>query len=177
MTNPLTTREEYFPVHPIPAHKQDELCLLISNGISEEDACAQAVVPYCDFLAAEFTDANFFNKLKSAFTKRADHWAHKVMKDIDETPTKDEAPGKKLQFEKLKWLAKIDNPEKYGEKVTNTMDVTHNINISVKNMSVADAKKILNDDPFSIPLEAEYQRENEKIVEASIIEKPKEYTL
>jgi len=33
------------------------------------------------------------------------------------TLNKDDVPGEKLIFDKLKWLAEVDNPEKYGTKV------------------------------------------------------------
>lgn len=142
--------------------------MLIANGIDEEEACAQAVVPYPDFMAAEFTNQDFMNKLQAAVKRRGDYWAHKVMKTIDEEVTKDEAPGKKIQFEKLKWLAKIDNPDKYGEKSTQTIDIRHNISHTMKNMSIADARKILNADPFSV---------KEEPIEAELVDKPKEYSL
>lgn len=122
-----------------------------------------AVVPYSDFSAAELMDGKFQEKLKNAERKRADHWMHKVVSDIDTVVGKDEAPGKKLQFEKLKWLAKIDNPEKYGDKVSTSIDIQHSIQISTKNMSVADARKILAEDPFSVPLEADYRVLEEEI--------------
>lgn len=174
LTNPV--EDEYIPLPyiPLPMPKLEEVFLYMANGLSEEDACHQASVAPSTFSFQCSFDLKLQEKMSAAIKKRADHWAHKVMKDIDDIPTKEEAHGKKLQFDKLKWLAEIDNPDKYGPKSKQTVDVTHNIQISTKNMSIEEAKKILNNDPFSVPLDADYRTLEEEI---SKEKPPKEYSL
>lgn len=167
----LPAKREPYEVRPVPPEKQEHFCRLISEGVPEDLALAEAVIPFCDYLAAT-TDSRFQDMITNAQKLRADHWFGKIISDADFAPDKDSAPGEKLKFERLKYLAEIDNPDKYGPKTKQTVDHTHNIQISVKNLSVADAKKILEEDPFSVPLEADY-----RTIEAEITKPRKEYSL
>lgn len=142
------------PILPIPVAKQEELCRLIANGeMDEEEACHQVAIGLTDFSFMKFQSPEFVDRLDQAYKKRADHWHKKVMKSADDIPDKEFASGAKLQFEKLKWLAEIDNPDKYGKKSSTTVDINHNIHLSMKKMTTAEALKILQEDPFAIPAE------------------------
>lgn len=167
--------DNYLVKHP---ELVTELLSLVSQGIPIDDAVAQLAIPASHFAIYEMMSPTFLALHREALKKRADHWANKVIRTVDEVVTKEEAQGKKLQFEKLKWLAEMDNPDKYGKKTNTTVDIQHNIQFSVKNMSVSDAKKILNDDPFSIPLEADYKILNDQVAtEAVTVIEKKEYSL
>lgn len=154
MEHPLTRNTE---VKFLTKAQREYILEVMSKGVDPEDACATMCIPYSSYLITTI-ESSFAEGIEEAKKKRADYWYGKIMKDVDVIPSKEDAPGSKLKFEKLKWLAKIDNPEKYGDKVSTSVDITHNINLSVKNMSISDAKKILEDDPFSVPLEADYRK-------------------
>jgi len=100
--------------------------------------------------------------LEESRKKRADTWADTIVsKTIDqdhlsrtgEIRTVDIDEGKigveKLNFEKLKYLASIDNPDKYGQRIKQVSEIkTHNI-LEIKGLSPKEAMNILRSDPFA----------------------------
>jgi hypothetical protein len=143
---------------PIPEDKQEDIFSLIAQGeMDEEEACHQVSVSVTDFRYQKTTDQAFNDKLQIAYQKRADHWHKLIMKDVKTIHGKDEAAGAKLQFEKLKYLAEIDNPEKYGKKTSAEININHNVVHSLKKMSTQEAIDILTKDPFAMPIAAEFK--------------------
>jgi hypothetical protein len=77
------------------------------------------------------------------------------MLDITRTLPSLEVPAEKLYFEKLQYLAKADNPERYSGS-------GKGVNIAInlgefKLLNPEDAKKALAADPFAEPIEAEFE--------------------
>ena len=63
--------------------------------------------------------------------------------------------AEKLKFEQRKYLAAIDNPDKYAEKSKKEIDLNINIFQEMRELPVAEARKLLASvDPFAI-VEAE----------------------
>lgn len=102
---------------------------------------------------------SFREALEEAKKLRADVWFNGIVKSVaDKSITKDEVPTEKLKFEQRKYLAAIDNPEKYSEKIKHQLDVNVNIFQEMKDLSHADVKKIMSSaDPFAIPIEVEFE--------------------
>lgn len=101
----------------------------------------------------------FREALEDAKKQRADVWFNGVVESVaDKNLTKDDVPAAKLKFEQRKYLAAIDNPEKYSEKVKHQLDVNVNIFQEMKDLSHSDVKKIMNaSDPFAVPIEVEFE--------------------
>jgi len=106
---------------------------MIAGGADEQTVCDHFKVKRGTFVQWIIQYPQFESAVKEARKQRADSFRSIIQDrmyadelDEDDTPTgkkimrtlyKDEVPGEKLIFEKLKWLAEMDNPEKYGTKV------------------------------------------------------------
>jgi len=106
---------------------------MIAGGADEQSVCEHFKVKRGTFVQWIVKYPQFDNAVKEARRQRADSFRsiiHERMytdevddigmstgKKVIRTLYKDEVPGEKLIFEKLKWLAEMDNPEKYGAKV------------------------------------------------------------
>ena len=59
-----------------------------------------------------------FDSAIDEMRKHRAEWVRDMVADnLDKVPDKEDIPGLKLQFDKIKWLAKVDNPELYSDKV------------------------------------------------------------
>jgi hypothetical protein len=136
--------------------KLPDLLDLIRSGYTENKACAELQIPERLYYTMVIMDQNLADQIEKAKELRADVWISKIIAGVDDQISKDDAPGEKLRFEKLKYLARVDNPNKYGEKSSVQVDVQHSISAALKTMTIADAKKILDEeDPYAAPIEAE----------------------
>jgi len=112
---------------------------MISGGADEKSVCDHFGVRRGTFVQWMITFPQFESAVKEARKQRADSYRSVIHErlytdeikyegpdDLEGTPTgkkvlrvihKDDVPSEKLMFDKLKWLAEIDNPEKYGTKV------------------------------------------------------------
>lgn len=166
------------PILPIPVEMQEEVCRLIASGeFTEDEAVARACTPQSHFEFWKGLDQGLADRLDAAYKKRAAHWHDKIMKGVDDIPDKEYAAGAKLQFEKLKYLAEIDDPDRFGKKSTATIDIKHSVVHTIKKMTTKEALQILSDDPFSSPVEAEFKEMVEEDPIKGIPPKPKEYSL
>lgn len=85
---------------------------------------------------------------------RADVWFNEIAKSANKTIEKDAVPAEKLKFEQRKYLAAIDNPDRYSEKVSHKLDVNVNIFQEMKDLPQREVQRLLKaSDPF---IEAEY---------------------
>lgn len=134
---------------------------LISQGYTEGKALQVLEVDWLDFFELCAKDEDFRKGIEDARKQRAEVWVGKIMDSVDpkfielddgtkveRIPGKDETAHRKLEFEKLKFLAKADNPERYGEAAGKGNKVEINLN-DFKLLQPSEAIKVLNNDPFN----------------------------
>lgn len=142
-----------------------EFLELISSGMTEPRALAYLGFPRPTYIQLLLKDADFKEQVELAKKARADIFYEKIVDSVDEELTKNDVPGAKLRFEKLKYAAAIDNPDKYGEKSKTTLDINMNIFQEMKELPMSEAKKILEGvNPFAI--EAEYTTVEDEMEDA-----------
>lgn len=135
---------------------------LISQGYVEKVALETLNFPRGMYLRLLMEDTDFNISVENARKVRADFWVAKIAQDIDTDYEKDEIPNQRLKFDKLQFLAKADNPDKYGNNSKSKLDI--NIDLTqFKLLPPEEAMKALNSDPFA-----------PKIIEAEIVEKEDE---
>lgn len=126
---------------------------LISSGYIESKALDVLEISRGHFLKLCLEDTDFMVSLDEARKCRADFWVSKIIQDVDAEYTKDEIPNQRLRFDKLQFLAKADNPERYGNN-SKKLDISIDLG-QFKLLSPEDAVKSLSKDPFA-PIEVEY---------------------
>lgn len=131
---------------------KEKYLTLISSGSVEKLALEQSGLKKSTYIRLLLDDADFAKSVELARKNRADHWIEEIAKDYDVAYDKDEVPGQKLIFDKLAYLAKADNPERYGGS---GKGVNLSINLGeFKMLPPEEAKKALANDPFAV--DAEY---------------------
>jgi hypothetical protein len=133
---------------------------LILEGKSERQVLLELNIPYSEYILFLTKSKKFCEDLEIAKKKRADVWFSKIIEDVDRVADKDEVGGERLRFDKLKYLAAIDSPEKYSERSKETPEIKLTLN-DFKGLSTEDAKKILENDPFSV-VDAEFSPKAEE---------------
>lgn len=124
---------------------------LISEGYSEYKALQELNFPRGLYLMLMSEDGKFNEQVSEVRKLRADYWVAKIVEDVDVVPNKDEVAGERLRFDKLQFLAKADNPEKYGN---NNKKVDINIDMTkFKLLQPEEAIKALAADPFAIEVD------------------------
>lgn len=99
-------------------------------------------------------DGEFKENIAEAKKARADVFYEKIVDSVETVLEKDEVAAAKLRIDTLKYLAAIDNPDKYSEKVKHSMDVNINIFQEIKDLPAAEAKRLINSaDPFTVDAE------------------------
>ncbi len=130
-------------------------------------------VDWLDFFELCAKDPEFRTDIENARKNRADRWVDKIAVSIDKKytvevespegliqtferpPNKDELGRDKLDFEKLKFLAQADNPEKYASGGKPKVNIEFDMS-DFKLLTTQEAAKVLNNDPFARPpIEAE----------------------
>lgn len=104
-------------------------------------------------------DPEFIKKIEEARKSRAEFWVSKIAEGIDVIHDPKEVPGHKLRMEKLVFLAKADNPERYGTGKTRV-----DISLDLKQFRLLppeEAVKALANDPFAIEVEFTEVKEDE----------------
>lgn len=161
-----------------PTFKSDYL-RLIASGQVETNALKILEVDWIDFFEVCSKDPTFRANIDEARKQRADRWVdeiaesltHKyydrgdiegVVTEIERPPNKDELGRDKLHFEKRKFLAQADNPEKYSQGAKPKISVEFDMS-DFKLLSMDEAKKVLHADPFAMnAIEAEYTNQENK---------------
>lgn len=144
---------------------KDKLFSLISSGMSDRKAAALLGFDDLKYSLLLANQSDVAEVVADAIKARADYWVDRVMETATYEYTKEEVPSAKLQFEKLKYLASIDNPDKYSEK-NSKQDVNVNV-FDIKTITDAKALKAIKDDPFAV--EAEYSVKPDEIVEEDLL--------
>ena len=125
---------------------------LITNGYSENVALEKLQFNKGLYIKSLVEDRDFVKNLEEARKIRADFWVAKIAQTVDLDYSKDEIGSERLKFDKLQFLAKADNPDKYGN---NSKKVDISIDLKqFKLLPPEEAVKALASDPFAI--DAEY---------------------
>lgn len=95
----------------------------IAEGADEQTACDLVRIKRGTLVKWIIQYPEFEKAIKTAKEMRADVYKSKIadmVLDANGKPIerdKDEVPSVKANFDMLKWLASVDNPDKYGQKV------------------------------------------------------------
>jgi len=139
-----------------------DLLDMIAGGADEQSVCDHYKVRRGTFVQWMIRYPQFENAVVEARKQRADSFrsiihdrlyidevdeeGEKTGKKVIAAHHKDHVPGEKLIFEKLKWLAEMDNPEKYGAKVKheggNIMPVQIVVDTGIKKASEESGKVV-----------------------------------
>lgn len=121
---------------------------LISDGHTETVALQKLQFPKALYLKLLLEDIDFAQDVEAARKLRADFWVNKIAATVDMDVSKDEVGSERLKFDKLQFLAKADNPDKYGN---NSKKVDINIDLGkFKLLPPEEALRSLSADPFAI---------------------------
>lgn len=131
--------------------KKQEFLDRIASGQTDGQALSDMNFPQASYILLISKNAEFREMVENAKKVRADKWFEEIIKSSNNPSlSKEDVPVEKLKFEQRKYLAAIDNPDKYGERVKHQHDVTLNIFTEMKNMSSSEARQILSSaDPFN----------------------------
>jgi hypothetical protein len=131
--------------------KKEDFLELIRSGYTEPKALK---VLDCDrgiYSLACIKHKDFDEAVLEAKKQRADVFYEKIVDSVEVVLEKDEVPAAKLRVDTLKYLAAIDNPDKYSEKVKHQHDVNVNIFQEIKDLPASRAKELIREsDPFAI---------------------------
>lgn len=137
-------------------NKKSQYLEWIASGETEASALIKCDLSKATYVRLLTDDPDFAKQVENARKHRADHWIGMIAADVSDTRHMDaqSVPAEKLYFDKLQFLAKADNPDRYSGS-------GKGVNISVnlgefKLLSPADAQKALASDPFAEPIEVEY---------------------
>jgi hypothetical protein len=134
--------------------KREHYIDLIATGNTEKQALQVAGIERHTYLRLLSENPDFAKQVELARKQRAEHWIGKVIEGVDELPEQNEVAGEKLRFDKLQFLAKADNPDRYS---SGGKGVNVSINLGeFRLLNPADAAKALAADPFAVPIEAEF---------------------
>lgn len=127
---------------------------LITNGYIETKALEELGLSRGVFIRYCMEDPDFVKQVEEARIHRADYWVSKIAEKIDYIPEPKDVPGEKFRFEKLCYLAKADNPDRYGSNSKSKVDISIDLK-QFKLLAPDAAVKALASDPFAI-IEAEF---------------------
>jgi hypothetical protein len=134
---------------------------LISNGYTETVALKQLSFPKALYIKLLVEDLDFIADVEKARKLRADFWVSKIAETVDHDYSKDEIGSERLKFDKLQFLAKADNPDKYGN---NSKKLDVNIDIKQFKLLPPDlALKSLQSDPFAIEADFVELKDEDKL--------------
>lgn len=140
---------------------KDEILRRIVQGESEHKICTDLDIPMTLLVDELVANQEFADALTKARSIRSEKWVGNIVNLVQsETGApiihdKDDVPGVKLAIDTFKWLAKVDNPQRYGEKVD--IDVKTTNIYELKGLSVSEALSIIKNDPFAPKdIDAEY---------------------
>jgi hypothetical protein len=131
---------------------------LIASGSTEPEALATLGYKSPTYVLLLTKNVEFREAVAEAKKHRADVWFNGIVDSArDSTISKEDVPVEKLKFEQRKYLAAIDNPDKYAERSKNAIDINLNIFQEMKDLPIAEAKKLLREaDPFAQAVEVEF---------------------
>jgi hypothetical protein len=125
----------------------------IASGYIETKALSDLGISKAQFVRLCVENPEFVKDIEEARRHRAEFWVSKIAGSVDDVYDPKEVSGEKLRMEKLVFLAKADNPDRYGTGKTKV-----DISIDLKQFKLLppdEAVKALAADPFAV-VEAEY---------------------
>lgn len=127
---------------------------LIATGLVESKALAECGLSKSTYIRILSDDPDFAKQVESARKHRADVWVEKIASGVDDLPEQNEVAAEKLRFDKLQFLAKADNPDRYSGS-------GKGVNIAInlgefRLLKPEEAAKALAADPFAEPIEVVY---------------------
>jgi hypothetical protein len=126
---------------------------MISHGYIETLVLKELDLSRGQYVRLCHDDPEFVKNIEESRKHRAEFWVSKIAEDVDSEFTSAEVPSQKLKFEKLVFLAKADNPERYGTGKTK-IDISLDLK-QFKLLPPEEAMKALYADPFAVAIEAE----------------------
>ena len=135
----MTEKDDRALVQPPKKLKNNaiEILDMISEGADEKSVCDHFSIRRGTFVQWMITFPQFENAVIEARKQRADSYRSIIQRRMcDDSGNivaidKEDVPGEKLIFEKLKWLAEVDNPEKFGTRVKHEGNMTMPVQIVV----------------------------------------------
>lgn len=123
----------------------------IASGETEAKILKRLNIEWIDFFETLADDPQFRKDIEEARKHRAEVWVDRIVSsiDTDDEVTAAQVPALKLEFEKLKFLAGADNPDRYG---TAAKGAKVDVNVDFKQFQLLppkEALKVLQDDPFN----------------------------
>ncbi len=126
----------------------------IASGYIESKALSDLGISRSQFIRICHENPDFVKDIEEARKHRAEFWVSKIANSVDEAYDPKDVSGEKLRMEKLVFLAKADNPDRYGTGKTK-VDISLDLK-QFKLLPPDEAVKALAADPFAVPIEAEY---------------------
>lgn len=144
--------------YPVTTFKS-EYIRRIAQGFTESVALKSLNVDWLDFFEMLADDPQFRKDIDEARKHRAEVWIARIAESVDAgndplvpPPSASEIPAMKLEFEKLKFLAGADNPERYGNAAkTAKVDVSVDFK-QFQLLPPKEALRVLQEDPFKQPI-------------------------
>jgi len=127
---------------------------MIAVGYIETLALNELAIPRGSFIRWCTEDTEFIKQIEEARRSRAEFWVSKIAHNIDVLPDAKDVAAEKYRLEKLMFLAKADNPDRYGNNNKSKIDISIDLK-QFKLLPPDEAVKALALDPFAI-VEAEY---------------------
>jgi hypothetical protein len=98
----------------------ERVCDYLMNGKSLTKICKlQGMPSYSTICYWRANNVDFDNMLKKAKQFRAEQFRDLIEDSLAEAIDKDDIPAAKLAFDKLKYLASVDDPDTFGKKTNN----------------------------------------------------------
>ena len=99
----------------------ERVCDYLLNGKSLTKICKIKGMPsYSTLCYWRSNNVDFDNMIKKSKQYRAEQFRDRIEEEIDEHLEKDEVAQAKLKFDKLKYLAAVDDQETYGKSTGNS---------------------------------------------------------
>lgn len=130
----------------------------ISSGYIESKALEELSITNSQFIRIYLENPEFVKDIEEARKHRAEFWVSKIANSIDDTYDPKDVAGEKLRMDKLVFLAKADNPERYGTGKTK-VDISLDLK-QFKLLPPEEALKALASDPFAT-VEVEFKEVKE----------------
>jgi hypothetical protein len=107
MSNPLTKNSDTKSL-------KKRFLELTASGYLEPVSLKELDLSRGRYIQMCMDDPEFLIQIEEARKARADIWVNKIAEDLDVEYTKDEIPNQRLRFDKLQFLAKSDDPNRFG---------------------------------------------------------------
>lgn len=149
MSNSLITSSDHSKIKEL----KSKFLELTAEGNIESRVIDLLGLTRGQFVKICIEDPDFIRNIDEARKSRAEFWVSKIAESVDKDFDKEDIPSEKLKFDKLMFLAKADNPERYGgnkSKIDISLDLKQ-----FKLLPPDEAVKALTNDPFAI-VEADF---------------------